>query len=105
MNFKKNRRCILFWSSDRFIKKTGCKNFKITFTISGKRAQVIFLCRLFKNICPAGITLFEIWDCFGLVGFYAISNIVCYLMPNPLYTLISNIYDLVWSGFMPHQGL
>ena len=32
---------------------------------------------------------------FGLVGFYGISTIVDYLMPNPLYTYISNIYDLV----------
>ena len=31
---------------------------------------------------------------FGL-GFYGISTIVSYLMPHPLYTYISNIYDLV----------
>ena len=30
-----------------------------------------------------------------LVGFYGISTIVGYLMPNPLYTYILNIYDLV----------
>ena len=29
-----------------------------------------------------------IW--FGLVGFYGISTIVGYLMPNPLYTCVSN---------------
>ena len=28
---------------------------------------------------------------FGLVGFYGISTIVGYLMPNPLYTIILNI--------------
>ena len=28
---------------------------------------------------------------FGLVGFYGISTIVGYLMPNPLYTYILNI--------------
>ena len=33
-----------------------------------------------------------IW--FGLVGFYGISTLVGYLMPNPLYTYILNIYDL-----------
>ena len=33
---------------------------------------------------------------FGWVGFYGISTIVGYLMPNPLYTYILNIYDLVW---------
>ena len=37
---------------------------------------------------------------FGLVGFYGISTIVGYLMPNPLYTYISNIYDLVWFGWV-----
>ena len=41
-----------------------------------------------------------IW--FGLVGFYGISTIVGYLMPNPLYTSILNIYDLVWLGFMAY---
>ena len=28
---------------------------------------------------------------------------VDYLMPNPLYTCIINIYDLVWFGFMAYQ--
>ena len=37
---------------------------------------------------------------FGLVGFYGISTIVGYLILNPLYTYILNIYDLVWLGFM-----
>ena len=31
---------------------------------------------------------------FGLVGFYGMSTIVGYLMPNPLYTYILNIYHL-----------
>ena len=39
---------------------------------------------------------------FGLVGFYGTSTIVGYLMPNPLYTYILNIYDLVWLGFMAY---
>ena len=30
-----------------------------------------------------------------MVGFYGISTIVGYLMPNPLYTYILDIYDLV----------
>ena len=42
---------------------------------------------------------------FGLVGFYGRSTIVGYLMPNPLYTYILNIYDLVWLGLMAHQPL
>ncbi len=32
----------------------------------------------------------------GLVGFYGILTIIGYSMPNPLYTNILNIYDLVW---------
>ena len=41
----------------------------------------------------------------GLVGFYGISTIVGYLMPNPLYTYILDIYNLVWFGFMAYQTL
>ena len=41
----------------------------------------------------------------GLVGFYGISTIVGYLMPNPLYTYMLNIYDLIWLGFMAYQPL
>ena len=37
-----------------------------------------------------------IW--FGWVRFYGISTIVGYLMANPLYKYISNIYDLVCLG-------
>ena len=42
---------------------------------------------------------------FGLVWFNGISNIVGYLMPNPLYTYILNIYDFVWLVFMAYQPL
>ena len=52
---------------------------------------------------PLYIYIRYIW--FGLVGFYGISAIVGYLMPNPLYTYILNIYDLVWLGFMAYQPL
>ena len=41
----------------------------------------------------------------GWVGFYGISTIVGYLMPNPLDTYISNIYDLVWLDFKAYQPL
>ena len=40
-----------------------------------------------------------------LVGFYGISTIVSYLMPNPLYTNILNMYDLVLFCFMACQLL
>ena len=40
-----------------------------------------------------------------MVLFYGIATIVGYLMPNPLYTYILNIYDLVWLGFMAYQPL
>ena len=51
------------------------------------------------------LDLFGQSDWFGLVWFYGISSIVDYLMPNPLYTYILNIYDLVWLGFMAYQPL
>ena len=38
-------------------------------------------------------------------GFYGISTIEGYLMPNPIYTYILNIYDLVGLGFMAYQPL
>ena len=38
-------------------------------------------------------------------GFNGISTIVGYLMPNPLYTYILNIYDLVSLSFMAYQPL
>ena len=44
---------------------------------------------------------------FFLVGFYGISTIVRYLMPNPLYTYILNIHDffgwVLW--YINHCGL
>ena len=42
---------------------------------------------------------------FGLVGLYGNSTIVGYSRPNPLYTYILNICDLVWLGFMAYQPL
>ena len=41
----------------------------------------------------------------GLVRIYGIPTIVGYLMPNPFYTYILNIYDLVWLGFIAYQPL
>ena len=38
-------------------------------------------------------------------GFYDTSTIADYLMPNPLYTYILNIYDLFWLGFMAYKPL
>ena len=38
-------------------------------------------------------------------GFMALSTIVGYVMPNPLYTHILDIYDLVLLGFMAYQPL
>ena len=40
-----------------------------------------------------------------MVCFYGISTIVGYLMSNPLYTYISNIYDLFGLDFMAYQPL
>ena len=38
--------------------------------------------------------IYMIW--FGLIGFYGISTVIGYLMPNPVFIYISNLYDLVW---------
>ena len=38
-----------------------------------------------------------------LVGFYGISTLVGYLMPNPFYTYILRIY--IWFGFITYQSL
>ena len=50
-------------------------------------------CRLFN--AKSFLYIYIKYIRFGLVGFYDISTIVGYLMPNPLYTYILNIYDLV----------
>ena len=41
----------------------------------------------------------------GLVWFYNILTLLGYLIPNPLYTYIWDIHDLVWLGFMAYQPL
>ena len=40
---------------------------------------------------------------FDLVGFYVISTVVGYLMPNNFHTCILDIYYLVGFGFMAYQ--
>ena len=56
------------------------------------------------NLMP-NIYIYIKYKEFGLVCFYGISTIVGYLMPNPVYTNLSNIYDLGWFGFMAYQPL
>ena len=60
-------------------------------------------CRLFN--AKSSLYIYIKYIGFSLVGFYGISTIVSYLMPNPLYTYILNIHDLVWLGFMAYQPL
>ena len=55
-------------------------------------------CRLFN--AKSSLYIYIKYIQIGLVGFYGISTIVGYLIPNPLYTYILNIYDLVWLGLM-----
>ena len=43
------------------------------------------------NTFPKGINLKVNVSVTGLVGFYGISSIIGYLMPNPFYTYILNI--------------
>ena len=37
---------------------------------------------------------------FGLVGFHGTSTIVGHLMPNPVYTYMLNIYDLLMNSLL-----
>ena len=46
-----------------------------------------------------------ILDIYDLVWFYGISSVVGYSMPHPLYTYVLNIFDLVWLRFMVYQPL
>ena len=55
-------------------------------------------CWLFNAKSSLYLYIRYIW--FGLVGFYGVSTFVVYSMPNPLYTYILNIYDLVWFGLV-----
>ena len=63
----------------------------------------INLCKLFY--AKSSLYIYSKYIGFRLTGFYGISSIVGYLMPNPLYTYILNIYDLLWLGFMAYQPL
>ena len=60
-------------------------------------------CRLFNT--KSSLYIYIKYILFGWVVFYGISTIVGYLMPNPLYTYISNIYYLVGLCFMAYQPL
>ena len=60
-------------------------------------------CRLFN--VKSTLYIYIEFIGFGLVGFYGISTIVGYLMLNPLYTYILNIYDIVWLDFRAYQLL
>ena len=58
-------------------------------------------CRLFNAKSYLYIYIKYLW--FGLVGFYGISTIVGYLMPNPLYTYICIQYR--WFGLVGFYGI
>ena len=69
------------------LKKSPYKT--LTITICLKKINDYFLSNdCFSKICNM------ILDWFGLVWFYGISTIVGYLILNPVYTYILNIYDL-----------
>ena len=60
-------------------------------------------CRLFNAKSSLYIHIKYIW--FSFFGFYGISTIVGYLMPNLFYTYVLNIYDLIRLGFMAYQPI
>ena len=53
-------------------------------------------CRLFNEKSYLYLYIKYIW--FDLVGFYGISTLAVYLMPNPIYTYILKIFDLVTNS-------
>ena len=63
----------------------------------------IDLCRFLK--CKSSLYTYIKYIGFGLVAFYGKSTSVGFLKPNPLYTHITNIYDLVWLGFMTNRPM
>ena len=64
--------------------------------------EIIFLFSFCCNIVSSTDTKNLVW--FDLVGLYNISTIVGYLMPDPLYTYVFNIYDLIWLGISTILG-
>ena len=66
------------------------------YAVLSKYSYLLIICKQLE---------FQVTVFLGLVWFDGTSTIVGYLMPNPLYTYILNIYDLVGFGFMAHQPL
>ena len=62
-------------------------------------------CRLFNAKSSLYLYIYQIYMIWFSFFFSGKSTIVGYLMPNPIYSYILNIYDLVWSGFMAYQPL
>ena len=89
-NFQITIRCFIHW------------NTFFSFSLVKKESALVLWhinhFRLFNAKSSLHIYIRYIW--FGLVGFYGISTIVGYLMPNPLYTHILNIYDFVELCFI-----
>ena len=93
-------------------RKTKTKKIYIYRTLSKRFPHMITLGWVLWHINPyrlfnvkSSSYIFIKYIGFGLVGFYGISTIVGYLMPNPLHTYILNIYNLIWFGFMAYQPL
>ena len=72
-------------------------HFSLRFVLLGWVFLHINRCRFFNAKSSLCGYIKYIW--FGLGWFYGILTIVGHLMPNRLYTYISNVYDLVWVGF------
>ena len=57
--------------------------------------SILSMCNIISSMCTCALYfLFMGRRVSRLVVFYGISTLVGYLMPNPVYTCISNIYDL-----------
>ena len=68
----------------------------------GGNFPVIFLLMYSANTYVTLYMKYKSLKLFGLVRFYDISTIVGYLMPNPLY---KNILNIFWLSLMAYQPL
>ena len=94
--FSKNQRKVKLlkfysWCTFDYLTSTAIFNVLVWFTWVrlGSVIRHINYCRLFN--AKSGLYMYIKYIGFGLTGFYGISTIVGYLMPNPVHTCILNI--------------
>ena len=66
--------------------------------------RVLVLCEM-QSVSSRIWTRIAVFISYGDNDYTTGTSIVGDLMPNPLYTYILDIYDLVWLGYMAYQPL